>query len=620
MTGAMAVLDNVDLDKGVDEVIAGCLDLDAPQSFFLFAGAGSGKTGSLVRALKSVQARFSQELRFSDRRVAVITYTNKAREEIERRLDFDPIIQVSTIHSFAWKLIGGLDRDIREWLRGNLARELAELRADEAKGRAGTKASATRQVKIASKTRRLSRLDEVRHFTYSPTGENRGRAALSHAEVLKIATEFLGKPTLRQILIGDHPFLLIDESQDTNGHLLDALFAVQAAHPEEFALGLFGDMMQRIYSDGREDLGTGLPEDWAKPVKQLNHRCPKRVIALLNKIRAPVDGQTQIPRTTAIEGQVRLFVMQATTADKAATEQAAAARMAQVTQDAAWLEASGSKRLILEHKMAARRLGFLEIYAPLYGVDSFRTSLREGSLPALRFFTHDVAPLVRAERANDRFAVARLLRGVSPLLATGKGGEAPDMPVALDAIRQALAKLMVLFEDDTDPALIDVLRAIAGGKLLSIPESLQPSALRDPALMNAASEYEDDEDERTAAIDAFLAAPFSQVALYDDYVSGRAAFDTHQGVKGLEFPRVMVIMDDDEAGGFMFSYEKLFGVKGAPNIATQNLFYVTCSRAEQSLALVAYSADPQAVRRNVIAKGWFEDHEVEVVGYADSAA
>jgi DNA helicase-2/ATP-dependent DNA helicase PcrA len=70
------VADNVDLDKGVDDVIARCLDLDAPQSFFLFAGAGSGKTGSLVRALKAVQGRFGQELRFSDRRVAVITYTN----------------------------------------------------------------------------------------------------------------------------------------------------------------------------------------------------------------------------------------------------------------------------------------------------------------------------------------------------------------------------------------------------------------------------------------------------------------------------------------------------------------------------------------------------------------
>lgn len=612
MTEAVIAPDNVDLDRGADETIAQCLDLNAPQSFFLFAGAGSGKTGSLVRALKAVQARFGRELRFSGRRVAVITYTNKARDEIERRLEFDPIIQVSTIHSFAWQLIGGLDRDIREWLRGNLALEIADLRTAEANGRAG-KASDTRKVKIASKTRRLERLDEVRRFTYSPTGENRGRAALSHAEVLKIATEFLAKPAMRQILVGEHPILLIDESQDTNGPLLDALFAVQAAHRDVFALGLFGDMMQRIYSDGRKGLGEDLPEDWAKPKKQLNHRCPKRVIALLNKIRGPVDAQAQIPRTTAIEGLVRLFVLPAKNVDKAGAEAAIMARMAELTKDPVWREPSGSKRLILEHKMAARRLDFLELYAPLYAVDSFKTGLREGSLPVLRFFTHEVAPLVRAQRADDRFAVARLLRDSSPLLAPGQDGEVADMPAALAAVRKALGELMGLFENGADPELVDVLQNIAGSRLLSIPDSLQPSALRKTAAQTADGDDEEADDERTAAIDQFLQAPFSQVPRYDDYVSGRAAFDTHQGVKGLEFPRVMVIMDDLEAGGFMFSYEKLLGVKGEANEVTQRLFYVTCSRAEESLALVAYSADPDAVRRNVIANGWFEAHEVEVV-------
>lgn len=63
----------------------------------------------------------------------------------------------------------------------------------------------------------------------------------------------------------------------------------------------------------------------------------------------------------------------------------------------------------------------------------------------------------------------------------------------------------------------------------------------------------------------------------------------------------------------MFSYDKLFGVKGTPNEATQRLFYVTCSRARESLALVAYSAAPQAVRRNVIGSGCFGAHEIELV-------
>jgi DNA helicase-2/ATP-dependent DNA helicase PcrA len=37
--------------------------------------------------------------------------------------------------------------------------------------------------------------------------------------------------------------------------------------------------------------------------------------------------------------------------------------------------------------------------------------------------------------------------------------------------------------------------------------------------------------------------------------------DTHQGVKGREFLRVMAVISDDEARGFLFSYGKLTGTK-----------------------------------------------------------
>lgn len=55
--------------------------------------------------------------------------------------------------------------------------------------------------------------------------------------------------------------------------------------------------------------------------------------------------------------------------------------------------------------------------------------------------------------------------------------------------------------------------------------------------------------------------PIDMVRRYDDYVNHRSQFDTHQGVKGLEFERVIVIIDDSEAKGFLFSYDKLFGIK-----------------------------------------------------------
>jgi ATP-dependent DNA helicase UvrD/PcrA len=82
-------------------------------------------------------------------------------------------------------------------------------------------------------------------------------------------------------------------------------------------------------------------------------------------------------------------------------------------------------------------------------------------------------------------------------------------------------------------------------------------------------------------------------------------------------------MDDSEARGFMFSYEKLFGAKhdlkrNNPDQETsidrtRRLFYVTCSRAEDSLALIAYTSNPETVQKHVVQEGWFEKEETEIV-------
>ncbi|CAB3764346.1 UvrD-helicase domain-containing protein [Paraburkholderia solisilvae] len=203
MTDASQVPTEAASDAHVDDEIAACLNLDTPKSFFLFAGAGSGKTRSLVTALRHVQTTMTETLRIKGQRVAVITFTNAASDEIKRRLLFDPLIDVRTIHSFAWSLIEGLNHDIREWLRVDLANDIESLKAEEAKGRKGTKASATRLSKIESKTRRLQNLPHIRTFTYSPTGDNRGRDALNHNEVLMLTAHFLsGKPAMQSILAG----------------------------------------------------------------------------------------------------------------------------------------------------------------------------------------------------------------------------------------------------------------------------------------------------------------------------------------------------------------------------------------------------------------------------------
>lgn len=613
------------IDDEVDQKIRACLSLERPISFFLFAGAGSGKTRSLVEALKHVRKTAGTYLQLHGKQVGVITYTNAACDEITSRLEFDPLISVKTIHSFVWTLIEGFDADIKAWLKPKLESDIAELKEQQAKARKPEgKTYLKRQKDIQSKSRRLEMLPSVQHFTYNPNGDNRGKDSLSHIEVLQIAAHFLkNKPTMQDILVSKYPILLIDESQDTNKWLIEAFFAVQQRHQDRFALGLIGDTMQRIYHDGDPGLGLNLPNGWSKPAKRMNHRCPKRVVELINKIRAAVDTQEQQARSDKEAGFVRLFVAPANVGDKAALESDVARKMADITGDPLWGgDGADVKRLILEHHMAAARMGFLDMFEPLYQQDRYKTALRDGTLAEVRLFSERVLPLVAAKRNGDDFSAMSILREHSPLLSKEAFQSAgTDQLSQLATAREAVRGLLSLWNNGGSPTFLAVLREVARSGLFEIPGELRSIVPREQTYGSASeilSEIQIDEvldggdDSETDPWDKFLSAPFSQIETYAQYVQGRAPFDTHQGVKGREFPRVQVIIDDQEAKGFTFSYEKLFGVKGAAdaNDGTRRLFYVTCSRAMRSLAVIAYTADPAKVRKHVVNEGWFDETEV----------
>lgn len=633
MQASALVEDPNNVDACVDTEIATCLNLSSPKSFFLFAGAGSGKTRSLVNALHHIQKNYTHHLRLHGQRVAVITYTNKASDEIKHRVGYDPLVEVSTIHSFVWTLIQGFNDDIRTWLKIDLQNDITELEEQERKGRAGTKSSKDRQRDIAKKKVRLENLDKVSRFVYNPNGENRGNDSLNHSEVIKISSSFLlEKATMQRLLVARFPILLIDESQDTNKGLMEAFLAVQNQQ-KDFILGLFGDLMQRIYADGKEDLGRNLPATWATPKKQMNHRCPKRIIALINKLRSDVDGQEQRARTDAEEGIVRLFILNSNTLDKSKIESSAAQKMAEFSKDSDWNTPASVKTLILEHHMAAKRMGFLEMYEPLYRDQSLRIGLLDGTLGGIKFFSERVLPLIEARKKEDKFTVAAIVRKHSPLVSKPLLRVSGDQQVGqIKRAKDAVESLWSIFSNGQTPRFIDVLRSVSDTGLFEIPEALQSIASRTSEDQVAAEQeiakrrVSEEKSEETAydCWDEFLLTSFEQVKPYSDYINEVASFDTHQGVKGLEFFRVMVIVDDEEARGFLFSYDKLFGVKAKTDTdlknekegkettidRTRRLFYVTCSRAEKSLAVIAYSINPQGLKDYVIQQEWFTANEV----------
>lgn len=611
--------------NSVDDEIYSCLDLDNPKSFFLFAGAGSGKTRSLVEVLKRFRENNIQRLRVNGQQVAIITYTNAACDEIKRRLEFDSAFNVSTIHSFVWELIKPHQSNIKEWLRENLQIEIKELEDAQRKGRAGTKAAEDRAKQISSKKKRLESLDSIRKFTYNPNGENLDRDSLNHAEVINIAANLLRQyPLLQKILVRKFPVLLVDESQDTKKELIEILFEIQGSHKSQFSLGLFGDVMQRIYSDGKQDLGHSLPSDWLKPEKTFNYRCPRRVVELINKIRSDVDDNLQEAGKSE-EGFVRLFIANSEEVkSKPEFEYSVFSKMAEITGDQRWVDgSSNNKTLTLEHHMAAQRGGFSEFFNPLYKVDKLKTGLLDGSLSSITLFSERVLLLISSLESGNKFAASRIVSKYSPLMLKEELEASQQPKTILENVKSAVQNLYALWENNSDPTLLSILKELHKSKLFKVPNSLTLIAERSEENF----EETQDENDINPIIDAWdnaLNSKFSEFKKYVDYISDGSRFDTHQGVKGLEFPRVTVILDDDEARGFLFSYDKLFGVKepSATDIKNQNegretgidrtrrLFYVACSRAEESLAVIAYTNNPQLVKNHALNKGWFAESEI----------
>jgi len=388
--------------------------------------------------------------------------------------------------------------------------------------------------------------------------------------------------------------------------------------------------MQRIYSDGKVGLENAIPNDeyWKKPAITTNYRCPKRIVKLINKIRSEVDNHVQEAQENAPEGFVRLFLVQENTAiDKKEIESTIFKRMTEITSDVYW---SGNnqqiKILTLEHHMAAWRGGFSNFFEPLYQISNFKTGLLDGSLSGLSFLAKQINPLVDSLRRGDKFSVTRLLKD-SPLISSISLRNSAHPLRELIKVNNAVQSLFSMWNEDKDPMLIDILISISKLELFDIPEIFLPIIASKVEEGKKEFKESDDMTDTNKELDAWnkaLSAPFSQLVSYIEYISDKSSFGTHQGIKGLEFPRVLVILDDNEARGFMFSYDKLFGAKGPTQSdiknqedgketsidRTRRLFYVTCSRTQNSLAIILHTNEKNKVRETMKELNWFEDFEI----------
>jgi DNA helicase-2/ATP-dependent DNA helicase PcrA len=614
-------------DMEADRQLRACLDQVPLRSFVMVAGAGSGKTTSLVKGLDHLARAKGPELRRRGQRIACITYTDVAAQEISGDVGISPLFHVSTIHSFLWTVVRPFQSDLHQWVMRRILEKIAATEAELAKSGVRETTRARQRADIERYREQERQLVRVKSFKYG-TGSDYARGILGHDDILKVGPALLTEHIqLRQLVAKRFPYIFVDESQDTNPTVVDALRQITETVSVGFCLGFFGDPMQKIYTTGAGRITAGA--SWMEITKPENFRCPQSILRVINRIRGDDDGlkqtrgRTEQRNGTAIpvKGTARLFIVPA---DNRRTERLAQIRhrLAEVNDDPLWEADSGEgdvRVLVLVHRMAAMRLGFAELYAALNdnGDSGLKQGLTDGTAWVLRPFLGYLLPLILKDRARADFDVMAMLRTNCPLLSPDRVA-AQDLVRLMTHFRETLTQLDTMLAAPSASTIGHVLTLVRDRELSSLDERFSRY------LNGTAVEVPSAED---AAVAAFLACPAIQLWGYRTYIESQSPFATQQGIKGAEFRRVLIILDDEEGAYNLFSYGKYFGFTELSNTdrnneangedsvisRTRRLFYVCCSRAMRDLAVILTAPDVAAAREAVLAKGLFEPADVHLV-------
>lgn len=510
--------------------------LDARQSFIVEAGAGSGKTSTLVECLSHLLGTRADDFSSGNQQIVCITYTNVAANEISARINRDPLVRVSTIHDFLWSVIQGFQRELREGI-------LAANAAAEPKKR-------IEDLDIAGVT--------IEYWQY-PRKWAEGK--LHHDDIIALsAWMFSTYPKLARLVADRYPIIFVDEYQDTHESTIQLLLDVLVeSNSGRLTVGLFGDHMQKIY-----DRGVGKVERPFLRViqKRENYRCSLAVIALLNKLRPSLQ---QVPGGANDEGSARFFYSQSGVDDPVR-------RLRAQLHGEGWSEGR-EKVLMLTRKGIAADLGWADLlaaYAQRGSLSVDDLMRRDDEFGALFAEIEELTSAFADGRYGD--FLARRATGSGPIRAHADKQKAADQVAQLSALRQSAT-------------IGEVIDFVWSQGILRKPR-------RVTLLEERISLAED--PERAARDQQFLsslrAVPFTQVTSFERYLNDETPFSTNHGVKGEEYENVLVVLDDTLWTMYKFEAVLAGDTSKSQFERTLNLLYVSCSRAKRNLVVLAASS------------------------------
>ncbi len=529
--------------------------------FRLEAGAGAGKTYSLIKALKHIIDNRSSALSTNEQKIACITYTNIAKNEIRERTDNHPVIFADTIHAFSWSIIKSFQSQIR-----NLIPELGGRwldRIDEAGG--------------------ISDQRVIYDLGFPKINEK--IIELHHDDVIKLMACFLEGAKFRALLKSKFPIIFIDEYQDTNVGMASSIVENLIDNDAGILIGLFGDHWQKIYGKDACGLISSAQGNIVEIGKNANFRSDRNIVKCLNNMRPELPQHEFDPES---DGQILIYHSNSWVGERRTgghwkgdlPEDAAHEYFEYVKgimEENGWdFESENTKVLMLTNNVLATEQGYKE----LADCFNYPEDYLKKNDPYVKYFVDVIEPIAASFKMQKYGELFQVINQKFPQLnCQGDKQQWVDNLNRINDIRLngTIGELLDFISDINKPRLSNKV-----AQLEARYQELQAGNIDDL----------DDRDRRfLRKIDSIRVISYQQVIQLTKFIEEKTPFSTKHGVKGAEFDNVLVVLG---RGWNQYNWNQMleYMENGFPENKkdtferNRNLFYVACSRAKHNLTLL----------------------------------
>ncbi|MEX2601383.1 MAG: UvrD-helicase domain-containing protein [Balneolaceae bacterium] len=538
--------------------------INQSKCFRLEAGAGAGKTYSLIESIKYLISIRADELLVNRQQIACITYTNVAKDEIRDRTDHHPVIFADTIHSFCWSILQHYQVKLREYLP-----ELGEKwqeRIDESGGV----------------------INQIVKYDLGFPGINDYEITLHHDDVVALMARMLTYPKFQKLLKSKFPILFIDEYQDTDSKLAASIVTHLIDNDSGVVVGLFGDHWQKIY--GSSSCGL-ISSDNGKIVeigKKANFRSDRKIVQCLNRMRPDLPQAETDPNS---EGVIKVFHSNDWIGERRDGKGGGhwkndlpennvkehVKKTKELMSIDGWdMSPDKTKILFLTNNLIASEQNFKNL------ADCFRYTddyLKKNDI-YIQFFLEVIEPTAFAFEQRQYGELLHIKRKNHPKL---------ECQADKTEWMNNLSKVMQARGNTTIGNMLDLLMKT---KTPMITSKIEESEKRYKLLTTKPNdELDKDNAKFVKKLSKFRSVDYLEVTNLGAYIDEKTPFSTKHGVKGAEFDNILVVCG---RGWNHYDWNQMLEWmdgscpedKQNTFERNRNLFYVSCSRAKHNLTLL----------------------------------